>query len=146
MRTMPMFTKPAWFALHDHFFVQFDHLMHFQFGYEMQRFAAQASRSTGSGRLKLMVRVAHRYEAQTMANQIRTEHEHQDGAQTNLLIQLGSCSWLSEAPHLSSMSNLNVPNYNSVRCTSKLDTPVGNLWTSNKTLHTKLWWVQIWIY
>ena len=32
-----------------------------------------------------------------------------------------------------------VPNYNSVRCTSKLDNPVKNLWTSNKTLHIKLW-------
>ena len=31
------------------------------------------------------------------------------------------------------------PNYNSVRCTSKLDNPVKNLWTSNKTLHIKLW-------
>ena len=33
------------------------------------------------------------------------------------------------------MSNLNVPNYNSVQCTSILDNPVKNLWTSNKTLH-----------
>ena len=32
-----------------------------------------------------------------------------------------------------------VLNYNSVRCTSNLDNPVKNLWTSNKTLRIKLW-------
>ena len=45
--------------------------------------------------------------------------------------------------HLSSMSNLNVPNHNSVRYTSKLDNPVEGLWTSDKTLHIEMWWIQI---
>ena len=63
------------------------------------------------------------------------------GADSPLAYHFTDCQALTShtCPSLIRMGNLNVPNYNSVRCTSKLDNPVKNLWTSNKTLHIKLW-------